>query len=206
MVITYYGKGYIKVVLGEMTLAFNPPAKNDPTKPPRFGSDITLVSANLPDFNNSDLNHFGDKQPVVFAGPGEYEAGGVFIRGIATVGPKGVLNTVYSVTIDDTNLCHLGALASVDLGSETKEALGEIDILFVPTTASGLLEVTAAHKLATTLEPAVVVPLFYDGPGKDTMAKFLKEEGENVTAIDKFVTKKKDLSGKEGQVVVIKSW
>jgi hypothetical protein len=38
---------------------------------------------------------------------------------------------------------------------------------------------------------------------KDALKKFLKEEGADVKPIEKLTIKKKDLEGKEGEVVVL---
>ena len=48
----------------------------------------------------------------------------------------------------------------------------------------------------------LVIPMGYD---KSTLAQFLKEAGEkSADAIDKLVVKKKDLEGKEGEIIVLK--
>lgn len=207
MIINYYGKGYLKVAQGEMVLAFNPVGPKSEIAAPKFGATITLVSFNQPDYNAVELTSFGDRTPIIFNGPGEYEVAGLFIRGIASIGPEGVPNTIYAVSIDEINLVHLGALAKGELPAEAKEAIGEIDILFLPTYGEGLLPPAEASKLAANLEPKVVVPLFFAGPGKDTLKKFLKEEGEEeIKPLDKLVIKKKDLVGKEGEVIVVKSF
>ena len=39
---------------------------------------------------------------------------------------------------------------------------------------------------------------------KETEAQFIKEGGTKVEPLDKFVVKKKDLEGKEGEIVVLK--
>ena len=46
------------------------------------------------------------------------------------------------------------------------------------------------------------MPMNYD---KSSLIQFLKEAGEkDVSPLDKFVVKKKDLEGKEGEIVVLK--
>jgi hypothetical protein len=52
------------------------------------------------------------------------------------------------------------------------------------------------------LEPKLIIPMEYD---KDTLKAFLKEMGdEKVEEIDKLTLKRKDLEGKEGEIVVLK--
>ena len=86
-----------------------------------------------------------------------------------------------------------------------------IDILFVPiggtSNGGGVLDPATAHKLAVQFEPKLIVPSHYGEVGEaNALKKFLKEAGEeSVKPIDKLTIKKKDLEGKEGDVVVLDS-
>ena len=208
MVITFQGGEFFKVQFGETTLAFNPISKDSKLKPVKFGADIALVSINHPDFNGIDQVTFGERQPFLINGPGEYEVGGVFIKGfLAKSGYDGkdLINTIYSVSLENMNLCFLGALDSADIAGETLEALGDIDILFVPIGGNGVLTPAEANKLATKLEPKLVIPMHYGEMGEaKALSVFLKESGsESVKPLDKLTLKRKDLDGKEGEVVVL---
>ena len=84
MIITYQGLEFFKVQFGDTTLAFNPISKESKFKPTRFFADIALVSANHPDFNGVENLSYNGKDPIVVSGPGEYEAKGVFIKGLSS--------------------------------------------------------------------------------------------------------------------------
>ncbi|MBX4211004.1 MBL fold metallo-hydrolase [Candidatus Parcubacteria bacterium] len=101
------------------------------------------------------------------------------------------------------NLCFLGALSNSDISKETMEDIDEIDILFVPIGGNGVLEPSGAYKLAVALEPKLIIPMQYDDPAN--LKKFLKEGGEDAKPVDKLTLKKKDLEGKEGEIVVLES-
>jgi len=213
MVITYHGGECFKVVFGDTTLAINPISKKSKLKPVRFGTDIAIVSLNDKDFNGVEQVTHGEKEPFVISGPGEYEVRKVFVKGFQSVSQYGgseKINTIYSIVLEGMNLVFLGALNSKKLEAQAKEALGNIDVLFVPIGGGGALETTDAHALAVDLEPKIVIPMHYgeierSGQGK-ALAKFLKEDGEeNGKPIDKLTIKKKDLEGKEGQIVVLTS-
>ncbi len=210
MIITSQGNQFLKLQVGDLIVAANPISKNSTMKASRFGADICLISANHPDFNGADQVAFGGKQPLVITGPGEYEIREVFIRGLpahSSYGktPDGLINTIYTFTLDNIAICILGALDSASLPAQTKEALGEIDILFLPIGGDGVLAPQEAYKLAVSLEPKLIIPLGYDTPHatKDALKIFLKEAGENVTPVDKVTLKRKDLDGKEGDVAVL---
>src|SRR5882762_823370 len=113
MVISYLGGECFKISQGDLTLAFNPPSKDSSLKTSKFGADIALVSLNHEDFNGAENAAFGERQPFVISGPGEYEVKGVAVRGFGSEsdygGQKGI-NTIYSVSLEGMNLCFLGAL------------------------------------------------------------------------------------------------
>ena len=75
-------------------------------------------------------------------------------------------------------------------------------MLFVSIGSYGALSPSDVYKLAVKLEPKLIVPLYW---GNTTALKtFLKEAGEeNTKPIDKLTLKRKDLEGKEADVVVL---
>ncbi len=204
MVISYAGGECFKVSQGDLTLAFNPPAKGSALASAKFGADIALVSLDHPDFNGSANAAFGERQPFVIEGPGEYEIKGVAVRGFATpsnYGGNEGINTIYSVALEGMNLCFLGALGSAELPPGAKAELDGIDVLFLPVGGNGVLEHAPAYKLAVQLEPKVIIPMHYDA---GSLKAFLKEAGaEGTKAEEKLTIKKKDLEGKEAEVVVL---
>ncbi len=207
MVISYHGGQFFKVVFGETTLAVNPISKSSKLPQSRFGADIVLVSLLNPDFDGVENVTYGEKQPFVAYGPGEYEVKKIFIRGVSEASSYGDAhgNTVYVVEMEGMHLAFLGALSSRKISAEAKELLEDIDVLFVPIGGEGVLSASDAHELAVDLEPRLIIPTHYDGVGKPGALKsFLKEEGaEGTKPLEKLTLKKKDLEGKEGEVVVL---
>ena len=208
MIISYHGAECFKISQGEITLALNPISKDSKLKPTRFGADITLITTHHPNFNGRDQTTRGDKPSFVIDGPGEYEIKNVFVKGFLSEGPSlpaqtdKRINTIYLISFEGMNLCFLGALASATLPIETLEAIDNIDILFVPAGSDGTLDPISAYKLAVSLEPSVIIPMYYT---KTALEQFIKEGGETkMDSLDKFVVKKKDLEGKEGEIVVLK--
>jgi L-ascorbate metabolism protein UlaG (beta-lactamase superfamily) len=206
MIITYHGMDFFKVSFGDITIAVNPISKDSKVKGARFGSDITLVSLNSPEHNGTDVTSRGEKESFLIQGPGEYEVSGVFIKGFlskSTYGGNEHLNTIYTVSLEGINLCFLGALSDIHIAPETKEAIDGVDILFVPIGGIGVLDPASAHKLAVQFEPKLIIPSHFSENEKALKA-FLKESGEeSVKPVDKLTIKKKDLDGKEGDVIVL---
>lgn len=209
MVITHEGIESIKITHGDLTVALNPISKDSKFKGSSFGSDIVMVSANHPDFNGIENATRKDRTPFAITGPGEYEISGVFVQGFETkteYGGKERLNTVYLFEIDSIRVAYMGAISDKDLSNEIKEALVEVDIVIVPIGGEGVVNFSDAYKMALKREPKIIIPIHFDSVGeKDAIKKFIKESGEeSIKPIDKLTVKRKDLVGKQGEVVVLK--
>jgi L-ascorbate metabolism protein UlaG (beta-lactamase superfamily) len=204
MIITYHGGQCFKVSFGNTTLAFDPISKQSKLDSVKFGADIAFVSLNHPNFNGVSQVAFGNKEPFVIKGPGEYEVGDVTARGygVKTVyDKKEYYNTIYQVVLEGMNMVFLGALGEPEIEPKILGELGNIDILFVPIGGGDVLEVPQASKLAVKLEAKLVIPMHYD---KTALQAFLKEESaEDVKPVDKLTLKKKDVELLEGDIAVL---
>ncbi len=203
MVITYYGKAFVRLQFGDMVVAINPIDKEAKAKNSRFGADIALISLLSPEFNGIASLAYGSKEPTAFNGPGEYELADVFIKGYPSVGPKDKINTIYTVVLEGMKICHLGALTKNDLDPETVEEISGANILFVPLGDEDTMAPAAAAKLASSLIPNIVIPVLFGADDKaGPLREFLKEMGaDQVEMVDKLSLKKKDLEEKEAEVV-----
>ncbi len=211
MVITHHGGQCFKVTFGDLTLVFDPIAKGATLPSVRFGADIALVSRDHPDMNGIEEVTFGEKTPFPITGPGEYERQGVVVQGFLSESGYGLgkdqgkaLNTIYSVRLEDMTLVHLGALQNTELPREARESIDEIDVLFIPIGGMGVLSAAAAHELAVSLEPKIIIPMHWSGIGKPaSLETYLKEAGNGSGKVEKLTLKKKDLIGRDGSILVV---
>ena len=216
MVITHHGGQCFKITFGDLTLVFDPVAKGGTLPAVRFGADIALISRNHPDMNGAAEVAYGEKQPFVVSGPGEYERGGITVQGFLTKSRYGLakgeseaVNTMYTVGLEGMTLVHLGALSDAELPKEAREGIDEVDVLFVPVgglpgQGNGVLSSAEAGKLATALEPHIIVPMHWSGIGEPkSLERFLKEEGGADETTDKLTLKKKDALSKDGAIIVV---
>ena len=212
MVITHHGGQCFKVTFGDLTLVFDPISKKGTLPAVRFGADIALTTRNHPDMNGIDEVAFGNKEPFAIMGPGEYEHSGVTVQGFLTKsqyapvkGKVDAVNTVYAVTLEGMTLVHLGALSDAVLSHEAREAIDEIDVLFVPVGGDGVLSPSEAAKLAVSLEPHIIIPMHWSGMGESkALESFLKEvDTAKTEKVDKLTLKKKDAAEKDGAIIVI---
>ena len=203
MIVTYHGRGFVKIQQGDLVVAFNPVSKKSSAKQTRFGADLALVSVNDDDYNGVDQVTLGERVPFVIDGPGEYEVGGIFIKGLPSTGPDGKINTIYELTVDDIKIVHAGALADAALDPKTQEALGDVDVLLTPISGEGIIDAKGAHKLMLEVDPNLVIPLTHDSKSLNV---FLKEAGvpaDKVDTKDKLTFRKKELDSMEGEVAIL---
>ncbi len=179
MIITYQGQESFKISQGDLTIAVNPVAK--------VSADVTLFTGLV----GAEIapRAISEKSGFVITGPGEYEIKDVFIKGLL-IKESDLFKTNYLINYEGLKLCFLGSVEGV-------KDIEDVDILMVPVGS----DPAVAYKLAVSLEPSIIIPMRHTKP---TLEQFIKEGGEKVEAIDKYVVKKKDLEGKEGEIVVLK--
>lgn len=211
MVISYLGHECFKIQFGDLVMVCNPPAKTSKFKFNKFGADVVLQSLENEDMNGGVDFFYGEKKPFIVSGPGEYETGGIFVRGIAGESTYGLknpkadekrINTMYAFTVDGINVLFLGA-QNAALPAALAEAIDVVDVIIVPIGGNGVFDAKEAYKVANNLEPKIIIPMHITGEKDEALKVFLKEAGEHVVAVDKLTIKRKDIEGKEGDVVVL---
>ena len=206
MIITKLGNHFIKLQSGDTVIAVNPVSKDSKEKSSKFGANVALVSLNHPDMNGASDMSFGEKAPFIISGPGEYEVKGIFVKGFASHSHYAAkkesdekLNTVYFMNMDNMSICILGAMSDEKLSEEALESVEEVDILFIPV-SKDTLPAALAYKIAVSLEPKMIIPL----GDPDEVKTFIKEAGaDKPEKMEKLTLKKKDLDGKEGEIVLL---
>ncbi|MDO8599682.1 MAG: MBL fold metallo-hydrolase [bacterium] len=200
MVIQYHGDACVRVSgkIGpqEYTVLFDPyDAKATGLKPIR-PSSVDLVAT-----TTGALPEFGDG-PYRVTGPGEYEAKGVMVTGIAVGG-----RTIYRMQVEELSLAHLGNLAA-KLDEATLEQLGDVHVLLVPVGGKTVLSAKQAAEVIEQIEPRIVIPIQYKLPGAslpyDGIEAFCKEMGVSAKAPEeKLKVTDKDLPQEEMWVKVM---
>lgn len=126
---------------------------------------IVTVSHDHPDHNNVAAVKPLREKLFVIDGPGEYEVSGVLITGVRTFhdkarGAERGPNTVFVIHLDDVTFCHLGDLGH-ELSQSQIEAIGDVDVLFVPVGGGETIGPAEASSVIAQLEPRIVVPIHY---------------------------------------------
>lgn len=116
-------------------------------------------------------------------------------------------NIIFKIHAEGLSVVHLGRLnKKPDL--DQLEALGAIDILFVPVGGGEqYLDAADAAEIVTALEPRVVIPMGYQcdtDPKAKPLSEFIKELGLKPELTDKkIIIKKKDLPQEETKLYVL---
>lgn len=205
MIITHHGKQFYKLQTGDFVIALNPISKESKFKTNGFGANIAMVSVNNPDYNGADLVEYAGKVPFVVKGPGEYEVSDIMIQGFATKGYDDKINSIYYFEFDGIKILYMGALYDKEIPLEARQAIGDVDMLFVPIGGKTVLDAEHAHKVAKSFGPKVIIPMDYGSDQeKEALKTFLKESAsDSVKPLDKLTVKSRDLSGKEQEVIII---
>lgn len=196
----------------QMNVVIDPYGDRIGLKNPNFESEILLITHDHEDHNNSK-GVKGD--PFIITGPGEYEVGGVFIKGIQSFhddaqGKERGRNTMYALEAEGIRWCHLGDLGQKQLTDEQVNTIGSVDVLMIPVGGTYTIDGHEAVKIIGQIDPKIVIPMHYAIPkltvDLDGVETFLKSMGKSsLEAQDKLVVKVSSLP-KDGssEVVLLK--
>jgi L-ascorbate metabolism protein UlaG (beta-lactamase superfamily) len=76
-------------------------------------------------------------------------------------GTKRGPNTIFIFTLDGVRLCHMGDFGQSGLRTEQRQAIGSIDLLFVPVGGGPTIDAAQAADIARGLQPRWIVPMHY---------------------------------------------
>lgn len=216
MNIQYYGDYCFKITTKpngrateDVVIVTDVPEKGLGLRAPQGEAHITLLSHQLPEAEELSVVK---GEPVKIFAPGEYSAKGVAILGFPSArdtegGAKRGQNTIFLFETEEMKLCFLGSLGD-EPAPDVIERLSGIDILFVPVGGEDTLPVNAIDELVRKIEPKTVIPMHYRIAGMTTTLPdekpFCKVIGNcPKETIPKWNVKKKDLEGKNLEVVLL---
>ncbi|HTB70978.1 MAG TPA: MBL fold metallo-hydrolase [Solirubrobacteraceae bacterium] len=87
-------------------------------------------------------------------------------------------NTIFCFTLDGLRTCHMGDFGQSELREEQAQAIGELDLLFVPVGGGFTIGAEQAALVIDRLQPRWVVPMHYRTPRigfLETADEFLAE-------------------------------
>lgn len=73
-------------------------------------------------------------------------------------------NTIFVFELDGMRVCHFGDFGQRDLREEQAEAIGQVDLLFIPVGGGPTIDAEQAAAIVERLAPKLVVPMHYRTP------------------------------------------
>ncbi len=153
--------------------------------PPLEGlrADLVLVTHEHLDHNASHL--VGGEPEVIRASAGIFESPIGEVLGVASehdpkAGTQRGANTIFCFTLDGARCCHFGDFGQRTLRAEQREAIGAVDVLFVPVGAGPTIDGSQAAEIVAQLEPRLVFPMHYATEAVD----FLEGPDEFLDAVE----------------------
>ena len=208
MTITWYGQSCFRLEGKESSVLIDPFSKEIGLKPPRLNDSVILIT-----HEHFDHNAVAGvpAETFIIRGPGEYEKSGVYVEGIASFhdnqqGRERGLNTIYLIRFEELRLCHLGDLGQNALTDEQIQAIGAVDVLFVPVGGTYTIDGAQAAKVVQAIEPKIIIPMHYQRPGLSIKLegpqKFLKELGLKPETLPGLKINKKNLPVEETKLIM----
>jgi len=145
----------------------------DPYEPGAFGGQLSYgkikdqVDIVLTSHDHADHNYTKDLPgtPQIVKGSGSKTAKGISIKGISTYhdpsqGSERGTNTIFTLKIDNLQLCHLGDLGHLLSDKELAE-IGPVDILLIPVGGFFTIDPKEATRVAEQIKPKILIPMHF---------------------------------------------
>jgi L-ascorbate metabolism protein UlaG (beta-lactamase superfamily) len=163
IVITYQQKGADQA----SSLVMDPYEKEIGFTLPKLEANAVTVSHDHFDHNNASAV---SGKPFIINEPGEYEVAGFSVQTVGSFhdsqqGAKRGGNLIMKVDTPEFSFAHFGDFGQDELTSQQRQALGGVDIVFMPIGGFFTVDGAQAAKIVSQLEPRVVVPIHYQIPG-----------------------------------------
>lgn len=171
-------------------------------------AELVLVTHDHLDHNAVEL--IGGAPPVIrTAGTHESPLGEVV--GIASehdevAGTQRGPNTIVCFSLDGLRFCHFGDFGQRELRSEQRQAIGEVDVLFLPVGGGPTVGGPGAAALAQELAPRLVMPMHYRSEAVNFLEppdEFLDAYGARVERLEESEAEVEPLLGSREDPAVV---
>jgi len=140
--------------------------------PPVEGVDADLVLVTHEHSDHNAVDGAGGSPVVIRSTAGTLDSPVGEVVAIASehddrAGTQRGPNTIFCFTLDGLRFCHLGDFGQAALRPEQREAIGDVDVLFVPVGGGPTIGGVSAAAVVRELDPRIVVPMHFRNEGAD---------------------------------------
>jgi L-ascorbate metabolism protein UlaG (beta-lactamase superfamily) len=114
-------------------------------------------------------------------------------------------NTIFVFSLGGIRVAHFGDFGQSSLRDEQAQAIGEVDLVFLPVGGGPTLDAAGAHAIVERLRPRWVVPMHYRTPRVNFLdsADAFIELSDDARQLDSPAFETAELAGGDGPVVVV---
>lgn len=151
---------------------FGPPPQSMTARGNRFSypaisgvrGDLTLITHDH--FDHAAADQVAGDPDVIRSRTGRIETVVGELVAIASehdeaAGTERGANSIYVFELDGHRVCHFGDFGQRSLRPEQRDAIGHVDLLFLPTGGRVTIGAEAAAEIARQIRPKIVVPMHY---------------------------------------------
>lgn len=172
-------------------------------------ADLLLVTHEHGDHNAVQVVS-GVKQ-TVRSSAGTFDTPFGNVVGIASehdtvAGTRRGANVIYVFETGGIRVCHMGDFGQIELRPEQKEAIGDIDLLFVPVGGMATIDGRAAAEIVEQLDPSWIVPMHYRTPAisfLESVDGFLAAVKGEVVTLNRSMFDTEDVQPEGGRIIVV---
>jgi L-ascorbate metabolism protein UlaG (beta-lactamase superfamily) len=172
-------------------------------------ADVVLVTHEHMDHNAVDV--IGGDPEVLRAGAGTFDSRLGKVVGIASehdqkAGTQRGPNTIFCFEIDGVRYCHFGDFGQAGLRPEQREAIGEVDVLFLPVGGGPTIDGPQAARLVAELRPHVAIPMHYGTEAADFVEgpeKFLDAVSADIERLETSEVEPREYLNGDGTTVLV---
>jgi L-ascorbate metabolism protein UlaG (beta-lactamase superfamily) len=145
----------------------------DPYEPGAFGGQLSYGKIRdqadivITSHDHADHNYTKDLPgaPQIVKGSGSKTVKGISMKGISTYhdpskGSERGANTIFTLKMDNIQLCHLGDLGHFLSDKELLE-IGPVDILLIPVGGFFTIDPKEATQVAEQIKPKILIPMHF---------------------------------------------
>jgi L-ascorbate metabolism protein UlaG (beta-lactamase superfamily) len=192
MLVQWYGQSAFRLAGGDHTVFIDPFGDTSPLKsrlkfdyPPIEGATADLLLVTHEHLDHNGVEVVGGSPTVLRSTAGTFESPVGEVIGVASehdeaAGTQRGPNTIFVFTLDGVRVAHFGDFGQTGLRDEQAQALGKVDLVFLPVGAGPTIGAKQAADIAARLGARWIVPMHY----RTERVDFLEPADEFLNLVD----------------------